>query len=753
MVRITQEDPTEITLSPTDADTRTREPIAAGSRLILSAGHYPRPLRFVGLRGTVDSPIVITGEPQAVVDPRQNAYACITLTDCRYVAVQGLTVRNAHDAGLRLCACHHCLLLDCAVSRIKNAGLAIHGYSLPLPTCADHAWQWYRQLPLSTGIWVVNCRFDQCRVDMVLDRVAESEFVANDARRVRLQHAMLNRFRGDRLPELEEEAGCVHNLLNPTDLPWQESPRWPEKPLARTRPARVADVTGRRAFSDKVAARMPDVCDFRFTCDDTAFERIVNNNLWLLAQHMDERGAMLLWPPFAAYEELCYYDPIDEQQHVVHGRDSMEAAQTLIAYGAADIGARAIAFNIACGITNQSWGYAGERDPSQVGQQVDVVTHLVRAVDAHRRYTGSTDLVDQAWDGMCTCMRESDVFFEPRLGLYVPPPGEQMAVDCRAAFLFENCSLLDACRRLARMANQRGDATSEQWFTERAEALRAGIDSHLRCENGYVSGVVVEGDRVVPFEPQVVGWQMLPFRYYSDADAEALERTYQRAQQDRVPWGGYYPVLTRWVDQRGGLITMTKDVGSLMGYEARTGRFASLGAHIEWVKAMCVKPGTCLPDHWGYYRRATAPGTPWIGWLQEPDGDITLGVNNCEQVAEWLVDLLHNLLGIRAEVDGLVIQPALPWTMHTYAVSGVPIPSDLGGGQVGYRLRRDDRSIRLVVDLPPQAHATVRVGVPRTFAVGRTSHPFVRRPGAELEWLDVCLTGPGTIEIDRDERT
>ncbi len=747
-VRIRQDHPTEVVVTPENAHTLGPEDFAPGTRVILAAGEYEVPLRYNNLQGTPDNPIVITAEPGTILDAHRDQFVCLSLSNCRWVALVGLEARNAGEACLALHGCSHCLVMDCQISGGRRSGLQLRGYGKPLPTLPEDCWQWYHEIPVAAGNWIVGNVFTDCSVDVNTDWVVESEFVDNQMEEVQLRNSFLNRFRGEPPPWLVEKENCLHNLINPDDLPWKEEMAWPELPLERINPPRVDDVAGRRLFGAKVGRELPQVCDFWFECDDASFQEIVNNNFWLLLQHQDERGAAMLWPPPETYAELCYYDPIDESQHRVHGRDSMEWAQTMIFCGAIDPGKAAIEFNIACGISNVAWGY-GEDYGSAVGRgQIDVVTHLVRAVDAHWRYTGSPELVEKAYEGMARCIRETEIYFESGVGLYIPPAGEQTAVDARAAFLFENCSLLDACRRMTKLADHQGDTGGQAWFAARAETLRAGIEGHLRDERTYLLGALIEGDQVLPFDPSVVGWQMLPFRYYPDADPEALEATYEALSQDRVPWGGYYPVLTRWVDQHGSMLTMTKDIGSVMGYEARTGRFDSLAAHLEWLKSMSVKPGTCLPDHYSYYRSTIVAGIPWTGYLQDPNADQTLGCNNCEQVAEWFLDLLYNMLGIRPTRSELVIQPALPWSLGEYAIRGIPLPVNLGGGQIAYHLQRDEQLVRLEVDLPEETAATILLPVPRGAKVKRASHELQREPGIEVEWMKTSVEGPAVIEVE-----
>jgi len=72
-----------------------------GDKIIMSAGVHGGGIHYVDLKGTANSPIMITGDPAGgtVIDGGTN---CMQLSDAEYVVIQDIEMRNASGNGLNI---------------------------------------------------------------------------------------------------------------------------------------------------------------------------------------------------------------------------------------------------------------------------------------------------------------------------------------------------------------------------------------------------------------------------------------------------------------------------------------------------------------------------------------------------------------------------------------------------------------------------------------------------------------------------
>lgn len=266
-----------------------------GESVTLPAGVHKQPVRFVGVRGTREQPIILRGEGQTVIDVRMRHYAGIELTDCRYLVLQGCVIRNSGYTGLALRHSSYCRVEACRFENCRHCAVLVCGYSIDPPVNPANPWQWYRQLPLARGNTFRDLHGDGLNrgPDLQMEYGFCNEFINCDFRIAHLARS------------------CGNVLVQSTPCALQESDLSANNTIGRAAPAvtrarsRIEEETaGQDRFRAVAREGLAALTGFGFACSEKRLEHLVTQSLYLLAARVDEEGRCAIGPPPALYSAL-----------------------------------------------------------------------------------------------------------------------------------------------------------------------------------------------------------------------------------------------------------------------------------------------------------------------------------------------------------------------------------------------------------------------------------------------------------------
>jgi hypothetical protein len=656
------------------------EALKPGMSVTLPAGTHGEPLRIAGICGTRDAPITIRGAGDVVIDVRRRYHAGIELTDCRFVIVRGITVKNGAYAGLVLRHSSFCEVESCRFENCRRSPLVIYGYSIGIPANPANPWELYGQLPIAAGNRLCDLEFDSgLGPDLLAEYACANTFVNCGIGSVHFRRSCGN-------VVTQEDACDVHE----SDLAANNSVTREAPVITSNRAGIACEMPGQDRLWRVAQKELAAFTGFEFKHADSRVDRLVCQTLYLLAARVDLSGRCPISPPPVSYEALDWREDPNVAHGfdaIVHGRDSLIGAECLMVYGAIELGERIVRFMTKDGISPVGWG-AAEECGAVRETQIDVPCHLVRALHRHWKLTGLTTLFAPLVEPLAEAFRAWEDWFEPAFNLYRVGASEQLAVAAPVLGLFENCFLMDALQKLSELAGLIAAQPVAEWAMRRSGQVLEGIETHLK-PNGYLAATTGSDTAAHPIVPEGIGIELVALRAHPARDPEATDRTYRAIMEHTVPWGDCLVPVTRFSDHRGMFLTMGKDMGSLMAHQARTGRLEALRESMRFVLEMTTRPAFVIPDHWEYFRNRDLE-TVWRGYVQDPLGQYTMGVANCEQAAEWLMFFKNDLLGIRDDTERVVIAPMLSMG-HDVTVSNVPTCK----GKIGYHLAWGENSLEL----------------------------------------------------------
>ena len=95
--------------------------LKAGDEFVIPAGVHEESIEIGGLQGSTNSPIVIRGEPGAIIRP--DGRDGILLTKCRFITLDGLQIEKAKRAGIVMQGSRDVTVRDCVVAGCGRWGI------------------------------------------------------------------------------------------------------------------------------------------------------------------------------------------------------------------------------------------------------------------------------------------------------------------------------------------------------------------------------------------------------------------------------------------------------------------------------------------------------------------------------------------------------------------------------------------------------------------------------------------------------
>jgi len=403
-------------------------------------------------------------------------------------------------------------------------------------------------------------------------------------------------------------------------------------------------------------------------------------------------------------------------------RDTAEAARALADVGLVETAIRILGFTLGHIPKGQYYiPHVYNRDGSIKANtiQIDTPAHVAIALQRCVEIAGTTQRLGELFAGLCAMfdgawtrhyhedwrLLDAGNFNEQGFGGSSEPICD----------LFTNASMAAGHAAMAVLADRFGRRDLAAIFADRGNALVEGIETTLYDGDRRIYRVARH--RLDGRYTDEVDWISLYSARWHRGQAGAWDRVFDILKETSVIAWDDMEVISCEPDRYR---VLGKVFGHLLGYLGRTGRFALLDSHLEFVRRTVVKPSNIWPEWWyhkdpdspdDYFKNDWSPRFRgmWLPYAQDPQADYTVDSGNCEQAAVFLVHSFEDLIGIRIGGAGVSVRPSLPFGLRDVTVSDLPAGPR---STISYRQRRSGRSLEFGFDVHGDQPVEVALAVP-----------------------------------------